>query len=219
MRFIDRVACSKTLNQSLKRYRFQLFWRRVFKTQSFEEPGRACRAIEGAASRHLLAAHRGSSVEQAFSGGARHHGCDLRAAAGLAEHHDALRIAAKTFSVCLHPVKRKDQIPLARIAAVRELPGEEAVEIEVTKGVEPVIDRDDHHIAFGREIGAVIELRRARPVRIRAAMNIEHDRTFAAVIEAGRPDIQEKAVFGDFGLIRSLRARRAISRRVFNVGT
>ncbi len=113
-----------------------------------------CACLVAASARHRLqmrvagvgAALDDRAMEQAFACRHRHHGRDLAAAAGLAEDRHVGRIAAEFGDVVAHPFERRDQIEHAGIGAVGEL-RQQLPEIEKAERVQPVVDRDQHHVA------------------------------------------------------------------------
>ena len=78
-------------------------------------------------------------------------------AAGLAEDHHVARVAAEGFDVVVNPVERGDQVELTDVARVRVFRAAgEAGEIEIAEQIQPMIERDEHDVAFLREPHAVV---------------------------------------------------------------
>ena len=64
----------------------------------------------------------------------RHQRGDLRAAAGLAEHHDVARVAAELGDVVAHPAQRQHQVEHAGVAGVREIRADRAARGRGSRG-------------------------------------------------------------------------------------
>lgn len=70
-----------------------------------------------------------------------------------------------------------------------------AREVEVPDEVQPVVHRDDDHIAPAGEVCAVVDLLDRRgPRGEAAAVQPDHHRALPAIVDAGRPDVEVLAI-------------------------
>src|SRR5579871_2779761 len=109
------------------------------------------------------------TMEQALARRHRHHGRDFAATAGLPEDRDVAGVTAKFGDVVAYPLQRGDEIEHAGVACVSEL-GCDFGQIKETECVEPMIERDDNHVASLGKPCAVIFAFRAGQDRISAAV-------------------------------------------------
>ena len=198
----DRIGRRQRLDQPFDWHRQQRRKIGLGHPQLRQIGARAGCRIERPRRRHLLSAHRRCAVEQASGGGHPHHRRDLRAAARLAEHHDAGGITAERRDVVAHPLQREDQVELPRIATVWK-PSVEPRQIQIPERVEPVVHRHDHDIAARRQRMPIVLRIGDAAVRIRATVDIDHHRLLRAQVGLGGPDVEEQAILG----LRTVSAR------------
>jgi hypothetical protein len=166
----------------------------VFRQSEMVEQGaRPPPAIAGPLRSDLLAAHRRGSVEETIGCGHRHQRRDLGAAARLAEDHHAVRVPAEGPDMLADPFERADQVELPRIAAVAETLTERC-QPAIAEQVEPVIDRDDHHIALFGKLRPMRQRVSDRAPIVGPAMKIDHHRAARGRMGIRRPDVEEQAV-------------------------
>ena len=91
------------------------------------------------------------------------------------------------------PFERADQVELARIAAVAETLTERC-QPAIAEQVEPVIDRDDHHIALFGKLRPMRQRVGDRAPIVGPAMKIDHHRAARGRMGIRRPDVEEQAV-------------------------
>ena len=166
----------------------------VFRQSEMVEQGaRPPPAIAGPLRSDLLAAHRRGSVEETIGCGHRHQRRDLGAAARLAEDHHAVRVPAEGPDMLANPFERADQVELPRIAAMAETLTERC-QPAIAEQVEPVIDRDDHHIALFGKLRPMRQRVGDRAPIVGTAMKIDHHRAARGRMGIRRPDVEEQAV-------------------------
>ena len=107
------------------------------------------------------------------------------------------RVAAELGDVLLDPLQREHQIEHAGVTRVCEFIPSQLRQVQIAKGVETVVHRDDDHIAPPAETGAVGLDAIAGVARVRAWMKPDEHRPLAAVAQARRPHVQVQAVFAD----------------------
>ena len=113
-------------------------------------------------------------------------------AGGFAGDGDLLRVTAECGDVVTDPAQRGLLVGQA-VVADRAGRTERRVSQE-TQRTQPVVDRDDHDVASGRQPARVVNV--AAAVDEPAAVDPHHHRTFLAVLSAGRsPDVECQAVF------------------------
>jgi len=132
----------------------------------------------------------------------------------LSAHHHALRVAAEFLRMIAHPFERLDEIENADVARARVVAPAQPRKIQMPEDVEPMIDRDDDHIAAMTQARAVVERARSAAAAEFAAMEIHHDRPLAAVAQARRPHVQNETILTDSLRRAGLRAGRAVLERV-----
>ena len=103
-------------------------------------------------------------VEQALGRWRAEERADAHAAGGLAEDRDVAGVAAEAGDVVAHPTEGGDLVA----DAVGARAGERRVqvpEVEEPEGAQPVVDRDDHHVAVPGQVRAVVprDVGRSRP--------------------------------------------------------
>src|SRR5262249_17250906 len=135
------------------------------------------------------------SVKQAFGFGHREQRADLHTAARFAEDGYASRVTAKSLDILADPMERGHDVEHSRIAGGRiALP--EISEVEITEDAQPMVDRDNHHIAAPSECGAVVTSKLiARTVHEAAAVQPDHHWPFPPISEPGSPQVEHQAVF------------------------
>ena len=79
-------------------------------------------------------------------------------------------------------------------------------QVEIAEHVEAMVDGDDHHVLFGREIAAVVHLPVGRSRRNIRRRGTRPSRA-ACRLQAGRPDVQVQAVFAARPSLAVLRHR------------
>ena len=104
-------------------------------------------------------------------------------------------IAAEAGDIVAHPLERGDDVEQARAARERKVGSHRIAEIGVAKHVEPMIDGHDHDVVRVRETGAVEDAAGAGAAGKSAAVQPDHHRAFASILQAGRVDVQHEAVF------------------------
>ena len=115
---------------------------------------------------------------------------DLCPAAGLAENGHIVRISAKTADVVTHPLKSCNDIQISCIGRSLIL-FSKGGEVQITKHVQPVVQRHHDHISVFCHIGAFIcDMFNGRTGRKTASVEPDHDRTFCLRVDRRRPDIQ-----------------------------
>src|SRR5579883_3283381 len=132
-------------------------------------------------------------MEQALCGRHGEQGTNFTASAGLAENRDVGGVASETGNVIADPYERCGDVEQADVAGVHEFRTRGA-EIKVPEDIQAVIDADHGDISSAREISAVVTERSAGAVGIAAAMNPNHDRPLAAVVDAVAENVKDQAV-------------------------
>ena len=140
-----------------------------------------------------VAAQRHSLAYQAVGFRHRYQRADLCAAAGLPHYGHIGGVSAESRYVLVHPAQRGHYVKYADVAGI----GETLVncgEIREADGAQPVVHRDEDHVAVTAEILPVVAvLLDGVAVGEAAAMNPEQHGTLLRV-RAGSPDIQRQAV-------------------------
>ena len=115
-----------------------------------------------------------------------------------------------------HPVQRVDQIQLASVAGVAQAFVAAFAQVEIAERVESVVDGDDDYIATAAQVRPVVQRMRAGAVVVATAMNVEKDRSPAAITQRGRVHIEEQAVFADRLVVgvTALRGGSAVAGRI-----
>jgi hypothetical protein len=153
-------------------------------------------------------------VKESTSCGHRHQRCDLRTASRLAEHHHAFRIAAELRGVIAHPGERLYEIENADVPR-RFVPGAtESAEIEMTEGVQSMIDGDHHDIAAMAQARAVVDRTGARSGTELAAVEVDHHGPIGSVAQAWRPYVEDEAIFTHRFRQSPLRTCRPVRQRI-----
>ena len=130
---------------------------------------------------------------------------DRTSSRGFASDSDLKRIAADGRNVALYPLLRGELIEIAVVAKLSSLtlPGQfrKCKEAESPKSI---VETDEDH-PFARERSAIVDVGRRPSLNKPSAMNLDHNRKFAAVV-IGCPDVDVKTVFGGDGAPGSCRA-------------
>ena len=130
----------------------------------------------------------------------------LAASAGLPEDGDVARIAAERGDIVAHPFKGGDQIQQADVAGLRVFFATQFGQVQVAEHIEAMIDGDNDHVLFGRQVPAVVHLPVGGAGGVSAAVIPHHNRALTA--QAGRPNIQVQAVFAAMGVTGGLLRHR-----------
>ncbi len=114
------------------------------------------------------------------------------AARRLTGDGDLLRVTAECGDIVADPAQRGLLVGQAVVADRAGRP-EQRVSQEAQRA-QPVVDRDDHDVASGRQPARVIDV--AAAIDEPAPVDPHHHRTFLAVLCTGRsPDVERQAVF------------------------
>ena len=94
-------------------------------------------------------------MNEAFCERGREQNPDRNPAGRLAEDRHVGRVAAERSNFILHPLQRGNHVVEAEVALGLVALGEHRVG-QVAECPEPIVDRDDHHVAARRERCAVV---------------------------------------------------------------
>ena len=119
-----------------------------------------------------------------------------------------LGIPAELLDVVAHPFQRMHDIEHAERRRLLEVLTRDLAQVRVAEHVQAVIHRHRDHVAAQSEVRAVVHRRGAGAGVEAAAVAPDHHGPLAAVIDAGRPDVERR------GSLRS----RATGRRALLVG-
>ena len=115
---------------------------------------------------------------------------DLCPAAGLTENGHIVRISAKAANIVMYPLKRRNDIQISCIGRGFIL-FSKGREIEITKHIQPVVQRHYDYISVFCHIGTFIcDMFNRGTGRKTASVEPDHNRTFCFRIDRRRPDIQ-----------------------------
>ena len=192
-----RVDRRQTLDEPFVRQCHQRGGAVLAEAELAHQGASALQGIARALCGDLLAAHRGRGMEQAACLGHRHEGRDLGSPSGLAEHHYPVRITAECADMVAYPFQRTDKVELSGIAAVNKSLAERR-KPSITEQVDPMVDADDHDIAFSGKVRTLRNRICDGPPIISAAMEIDHHRASRIRARIGRPDIEEETILAHF---------------------
>ena len=159
-------------------------------TEQFGEPRTDPGGVGGRDDVVRRAALQHRAPEQTL--GARHaqQVADGHGARGLAEHGDAVGVAAEGADVVPHPGERGDLVAQAEVGGVVAV-----AEVEEPVGARPPVDRHAHHTVAG-EAAAVVA---PAGGEAEGAARTPHHHRKAARSRVGRPDVQVEAVVAGNG--------------------
>ena len=117
----------------------------------------------------------------------------------------------KAAPFALHPAQRLDAVEQPPVRARGAVPGREVGVTEEAEEPEAVVDRDDDHVAAGRERRALVERAGSGSRAEAATVDPDHDRS-AGVVGARRPHVEGEAllVLDEVGALELSAARPAV---------
>src|ERR1022692_2090434 len=132
-------------------------------------------------------------MEQPFGRGHCEERLALASTPRLPEDHYRVRVAAGVRDIRALPFERVDDVQHSDIAGGSKIRAE-VTEVCETKNVQAMVDGDHHHVSAERQIGSVVTGGGSGPGAKSAAMQPEHHRPLAAVVECWCPNVQHEAV-------------------------